>query len=128
MTAVVDASSVVAYFAGEASSAEREALLDGAHAPAFVDVEVTSTLRGLVRGRGLALERADAARGELTELPLRRHPDAALLARAWELRDICTTYDALYVALAEALDARLLTRDGRLRRSAGRLVEIVVGD
>ena len=53
-------------------------------------------------------------------------PDAALLRRCWELRDVCTTYDALYVALAEALDARLLTRDARLARAVAGLVDVVV--
>ena len=42
-----------------------------------------------------------------------------LLARCWELRDSLTVYDAAYVALAEALDTRLLTGDRRLSRAAG---------
>ena len=121
---VVDASSVVAYLLGEGSSIEREAVLGDAHAPAFVDVEATQTLRGLVRGGKLELARAELGRHELGEAAVRRHPDAALLRRAWELRDVCTTYDALYVALAEALEATLVTRDARLARAAEPLVDL----
>lgn len=61
-------------------------------------------------------------------MSVRRHPGARLLDRAGELRDLCTTYDALYVALAEALNATLLTRDGRLARSVTRLINVVVTD
>jgi predicted nucleic acid-binding protein len=123
---VVDASSVVAYLLGEGSPAEREAMMGDVHAPASLDVEVTHTLRGLLRGSKVELDAAETGRSELAELAVRRHPDGPLLRRAWELRDVCTTYDALYLALAEALDATLFTRDARLGRSAGRLVEIVV--
>ena len=56
---------------------------------------------------------------------MRRHPDAPLLRRCWELRDVCTVYDALYVALTEALDATLITRDARLARGAAEIVAVV---
>lgn len=125
MRFVADASVVVAYLLGEGSDAERVALLDDVHAPSFVDVEVTHTLRGLLRGAKLDLRSADTGRLELAELRLARHPDAVLLSRAWQLRDVCTTYDALYVALAEALDATLVTRDERLARGAGDLVAVL---
>lgn len=125
MTCIADASVVVAYLLGEASDAEREGMLSDVHAPSLLDVEVTQTLRRLVRGAKLELAVAEIGRDELAQLGVHRHPDAALLRRAWELRDTCTTYDGLYVALAEALDAPLLTRDGRLARGIGGLVEIV---
>jgi predicted nucleic acid-binding protein len=121
---VIDASSVVAYLLGEGTEGEREAVLGDVHAPNLVDVEATQTLRGLVRGSKLSLEYAERSRAELTQLRVQRHPDASLLRRAWELRDVCTTYDALYVALAEALDATLVTRDARLAAAAGRLVDV----
>lgn len=91
-------------------------MLDVVDSPSLLDVEVTQTLRGLVRGAKISLQRAESARADLANLGVRRHPDVALLRRAWELRDVCTTYDALYVALAEALDRTLLTRDGKLAR------------
>lgn len=123
---VVDASSVVAYLLGGGSDAERGGILGDVHAPALVDVEVTQTLRGLLRGAKVDLTSAELGRAELAQLAVRRHPDARLLRRAWELRDVCTTYDALYVALAEALDATLLTRDARLARGVEGLVDVVV--
>lgn len=126
MTSVVDASGVVAYLLGQASAVERDGMLGDVHAPTLVDVEVTQTLRGLLRGARIELATAETGRLELAQLGVRRHPDERLLRRAWELRDLCTTYDALYVALAEALDARLLTRDARLAKGVGGLVEVVV--
>ncbi len=126
MTWVVDASVAVAYLLGEATAAERGAMLEEAHAPALVDVEVTQTLRGLRRGSKIDQDAADVARAELALLSLHRYPDAPLLTRCWELRDVCTVYDGLYVALAEALDATLITRDARLARGLRGVVDIVV--
>jgi len=126
VTWVIDASVVVAYLLGEASDDERRAMLEGGHAPALVDVEVTQTLRGLVRGAKLEVASADLARDDLPQLGLHRHPDVHLLPRCWALRDVCSTYDALYVALAEVLEATLLTRDARLARAVRGLVEVVV--
>lgn len=126
MSWVLDASSVVAYLLGEGSQAERRAVLDDAHAPGLLDVEVTQTLRGLLRASKVDLQAAELGREELAQVAVRRHPDARLLRRAWELRDVCTTYDALYVALTEALDATLVTRDARLARGADRLVPVVL--
>ena len=48
-----------------------------------------------------------------------RYPHTALLHRIWELRYNLTTYDAAYIALAEALDAPLITVDGRLAQAPG---------
>jgi predicted nucleic acid-binding protein len=47
-------------------------------------------------------------------------PHDVLLPRVWQLRNNLTAYDAVYVALAEALDAPLLTRDKRLANAARR--------
>ena len=55
----------------------------------------------------------------LKDFPLRRSPDDLLLGRVWELRHNLTAYDAVYVALAEVLDARLLTRDRRIAAAPG---------
>jgi predicted nucleic acid-binding protein len=121
---VADASVVVAYLLGAGSEQERTAILEGAHAPALVDVETTQTLRGLVRGGKIELAIAELARTDLAQLALRRYPDEPLLRRCWELRDVCTVYDALYVALAEGLDATLITRDARLARSVSGVVDV----
>lgn len=126
MSYVVDASSVVAYLLGEGSEAERGGMLGDVHAPSLLDVEVTQTLRGLLRGAKLDLTTAEHGRVDLAQLGVRRHPDVRLLGRAWELRDVCSTYDALYVALAEALAATLLTRDKRLAGGVKGVVDVVV--
>ena len=55
----------------------------------------------------------------LQDFPLRRYPHDLLLGRVWELRHNLTAYDAVYVALAEVLDARLVTRDRRIAAAAG---------
>jgi predicted nucleic acid-binding protein len=125
VTWVTDASVVVAYLLGEASEAERAAIIGDAHAPALLDVEATQTLRGLVRGGKIDLATAESARTDLGLLVARRYADAPLLRRCWELRDVCTIYDALYVALAEALDAKLVTRDARLARAVAGVVDVI---
>jgi predicted nucleic acid-binding protein len=65
---------------------------------------------------------------DLAALPLRRVPHLPLLARVWELRDNRTAHDAAYVALAEALDALLLTADGPMGRASGLRREVEVLD
>jgi predicted nucleic acid-binding protein len=121
---VVDASSVVGYLLGEGTDTERSAMLGDAHAPELLDVEATHTLSGLSRAGKLEPATAERARTELGETAIRRHRDWALLTRAWELRENCTIYDALYVALAEALGATLITRDAGLAKAVGRLVKV----
>lgn len=88
-------------------------------APALVDPEVVSTWRGLVRGGNLDVARVVGALVDLRELPLRRVDHRPLLGRCGELRDNVTGYDAMYVALAEALDVTLLTGDRRISRAPG---------
>jgi predicted nucleic acid-binding protein len=97
------------------------------HAPHLVDVEVAQALRRYVREGDLEAATAVAALDDLRSLDLRRHAHEPLLARVWALRENLTAYDAVYVALAEALDAVLLTCDARLTRSPGvaRRVELV---
>jgi predicted nucleic acid-binding protein len=96
------------------------------HVPHLVDVEVAQVIRRLTR-RGLA----DGVRGrqaleDLADLDLVRHPHDVLLPTIWRLRDNLTTYDAAYVALAEALDAPLLTLDARLAAAPGHEANIEV--
>jgi predicted nucleic acid-binding protein len=69
-------------------------------------------------------DRGLSALTDLADLPLRRYPHGFLLPRIWALRNNLTAYDAAYVALAEALDAPLLTRDRRLAAAAGHRAQI----
>ena len=87
--------------------------------PDLLRIEVVSVLRRHVAAGMLGVPDADAAVIDLLDLPIRVFPTASLLARAWELRDNLTVYDALYVSLAEAAGATLLTADGRLARAPG---------
>jgi len=59
---------------------------------------------------------------DLATLPLRRVPHLPLLARVWKLRDNFSADDASYVAL----DAVLVTADGRIKRASGINCEISV--
>jgi predicted nucleic acid-binding protein len=97
------------------------------HVPHLADVEVVQALRRYVRDGELDAASARSAIEDLGALDLERHPHEPLLDRVWALRQNLTAYDAAYVALAEALDAILLTCDGRLARApgVGRRVEVV---
>ncbi|MDQ3579026.1 MAG: type II toxin-antitoxin system VapC family toxin [Actinomycetota bacterium] len=101
-------------------------LSDGsnAHAPHLAAVEVLSAFRSLVVRADVSAERGRLAIDDLMNLPVTRHPAEPLLPRIWDLRGSLTAYDATYVALAEALDAPLLTADRRLARAGGHNAEI----
>jgi predicted nucleic acid-binding protein len=83
-------------------------------APAVIDAEVLSALRGLERTRVVTPQRAAQAVTDLRTAPLERFPLHPLLERAWGLRDNLHAYDALYVALAIELDCPLVTTDDRI--------------
>ena len=87
--------------------------------PHLADVEVTQALRRLVRDGTLDAASGRTALEDLRALDLERHPHEPLLDRVWALRDRLTAYDAVYVALAEALDTVVLTCDARLARAPG---------
>ena len=89
------------------------------HAPHLLDVEVAQVIRRYAANGDIDGQRGRIALADLADLPLRRYPHDFLLPRIWELRNNLTACDAAYVALAEALDARLLTRDRRLATAAG---------
>ena len=83
-------------------------------APHLLDTEVAHVLRRHVLGGRLDDGRAAEALADLDALPLDRCPARPLLPRIWELRHNLSAYDATYVALAEALDAALVTGERRL--------------
>jgi predicted nucleic acid-binding protein len=120
---VVDASALIEVLLGTAPSArvaarlfdERETL----HAPHLIDVEVAQVLRRYARAGEMTARRGLQALEDLADFPIKRYPHQPFLSRVWQLRKYVTAYDAEYVALAEILDAPLLTRDARLAASAG---------
>lgn len=84
-------------------------------APHLLDVEVLSVLRGLAVGGKLEPGDAAQARQDYYGFAITRHETAPPLAeRIWDLRHQFTSYDASYLALAEALQAPLLTCDAKL--------------
>jgi predicted nucleic acid-binding protein len=83
-------------------------------APELVDVEVLSGLRRAVRDETATEDDARAAIEDFLSTPLERLPHRPFLRHAWELRDNLTVGDAVYVAVARALDGRLITADRRL--------------
>ena len=96
-------------------------------APHLIDVEVAQVLRRYHLAGELTASRGREALLDLADFPLERFPHTTLLDRIWAVRDNVTAYDGAYVALAEALESPLVTRDGRLARSqAGRVpIEVV---
>jgi len=97
------------------------------HAPHLLYVEAAHALRRYVREREVTEARAEQLLQNLVELRILRHRHTSLLNRVWELRHHLTAYDAVYVALAEALDAPLLTCDAKIAAAPGHhaTVEVV---
>jgi predicted nucleic acid-binding protein len=94
------------------------------HAPHLIDLEAAQVLRRYAAAGQITAERGRAALDDLAALGVRRYPHDWLLIRVWQLRDNLTAYDAVYVALSEALDAPLLTRDRRLAAAAGHRAQV----
>lgn len=88
-------------------------------APHVIDVEVASVLRRDAM-RGVRDETAARqALDKLSRWPGERFGHQLFLPRVWELRHNVRGWDGFYVALAEVLDATLLTLDRRLAGATG---------
>ena len=92
---------------------------DSLHAPQLLDVEVAQVIRRYALGGDITAARGSEAMRDLADLPVTRHDHLPLLDRVWQLRNNVTAYDAAYIALAEGLDAVLVTRDSALARVPG---------
>jgi predicted nucleic acid-binding protein len=88
-------------------------------APELIVLEVASVVRRAHRSGRIERQRAEQALADLRALPLGLASHRPLIGRVWELRDNASSYDAAYLALAEALDAPLLTGDARLTSVPG---------
>ena len=127
---VVDASALLEVLLRTPAATAVESRLFAAgetlHAPHLLDVEVAQVLRRYVALGQIDAARAREALDDLADFPFRRYPHDLLLPRIWDLRHNLTAYDAAYVALAEALDAALITRDERLAGAPGHRARVEV--
>ncbi len=123
---VVDASAMVEVLVGQdVESHLLDAFAGDLDAPHLLDVEVMSVLRGLVLGRKLRPAAAEEARNDHFAFAITRHDLEPFAERIWELRHQFTSYDASYIALAEALGAPLYSCDTKLAGS-GHTAEVRV--
>ncbi len=123
---VADASALVDMLTSWRSApiAVRLAEVSAIHVPVTVDTEVLHALRKQAFSPAFRSEHADLALSFLGGRALTRHPVQPMARRIWSLRHNVTAYDAVYVALAEALNVPLITRDARLAHSAGHSARI----
>lgn len=125
---VIDASAILELVLGTAGAAAVADRLtrnhESLHAPHLLDLEVAQVLRRYVARGEVAAERARHGLVAVRETPITRHAHRPLLDRIWDLRHTMTAYDASCVALAEALEAPLVTRDARLAAAGGHTAEI----
>ncbi len=127
---VIDASAVLELLLRTARGEQVESRVFEAEetlgAPHLLDVEVAQCLRRLATSREMTARRAEQALRDFADFRIERFAHVELIPRVWQLRDSMTAYDAAYVALAEALDASLLTCDSKLGRSHGHRARIEV--
>ena len=122
MSAVVDSSLIVAALVdtGPHGAWAEQVIESGAlHAPELLRVEVTNVLRRLERADEITTPEANAAYEDFMQLDVELFSFEDFSDRVWELRHDVTSYDAWYVALAEALELPLATLDERLSRAKG---------
>jgi predicted nucleic acid-binding protein len=127
---VLDASSAVEWLLQSSTGRRIERRIyahnESLHAPHLLDVEVSQVLRRLVRDKIVGADRAGEAMQDLQDLRVVRYPHFVMLPRIWQLRHTLSAYDAAYVALAEALDAPLLTCDTRIVSASGHHANVEV--
>ncbi len=95
-------------------------------APEHLLVEVSNVLRRAVLAGQVGRDAAALAHRDLVQLPVELFPFAPLADRVWALHPTVSAYDAAFVAVAEALDAPLVTLDRRLARASGPRCAFVV--
>ncbi len=122
MSIVIDSSVVVAALvdSGPRGDWAEEVLASGLpQAPELVRAEATNILRRLERAKLITTPQANAAQDDLMQLDIELYPFEPFASRIWELRHNVTSYDAWYVAIAEALKLPLATLDEHLANSSG---------
>ena len=99
---------------------------DTLHSVHLIDVEFLQVLRRLVREGTVTPKRAEEAIEDMGALRITRYAPVLLIQRIWRLRRNLSAYDAAYVALAEKLQAPLITRDQRIASAPGHTAAVEV--
>ena len=127
---VVEASAMVGALVDDPANPHLLALLadEELHAPALLDFEVASALRGHVLGGKLDPVRLDEAVEDYTAFRVERHQMTDLLGHLLDLRDDFTVSDAAYLVLAQALEAPVVSADAKLQEATRLGIEVrIVG-
>jgi predicted nucleic acid-binding protein len=126
---VVDASAILEVLLDPPSATEIAqrlfAMRETIHVPHLIDLEVLQALRRYARSE-MTSSRAEKALQIYGDMPMKRYSHKVLMPRIWELRHNFTTYDASYIALAEALDAPLITCDRAFASTSGHRAQVLV--
>jgi len=128
MSSVVDASVIVAALVDSGVNgrwAEQVLAIGPLYGPELARAESTNILRRLERAKLITTHEANAAHDDLTQLDIELFPYDPFANRIWQLRHNVTSYDAWYVAIAEALDLPLATLDLPLSKSKGASCEFL---
>lgn len=125
---VLDASAVIELVlrSGAGRAVEARIADESLHAPQLILIEAAQVMRRLTRAGVVTAARADEALTDIRDLGVALYGHEALVGRVWLLRDSLTAYDAAYVALAEGLEAPVVTFDERLAAATGHLAEVEV--
>ena len=94
------------------------------HAPELIDVEIAQVLRRYHLNQGISADRCRQALDDFCDLPIHRVSHRDLLPLIWHYRDNLSAYDAAYVALAELLNAPLITSDRKLSNAPGKSIAL----
>ena len=130
MTLILDASVIVAALvdSGDEGQWAESLITEGSlAAPELALAECSNVLRRLERASKISRLEANSAHRDLLRLDIQLFPFAPFADRVWDLRYTLSSYDAWYVAMAEAFECPLATLDRKISRAAGPVCEIVCG-
>jgi predicted nucleic acid-binding protein len=88
-------------------------------APSLVGFEAANIIRRHELAGIVSSDQAAQAHADLLDLAIELWPYELLAARTWRLRNNLSSYDASYVALAELIEAKLVTLDKRIGGAPG---------
>jgi len=126
---VCDASVVVALLLDDGPDGQWAAgMMSGGDpfAPTLLPFECANIIRRQELAGTISTDQAVQAHADLLDFAIELWPYEAVASRVWQLRANLTSYDAAYVALAEALDAKLITLDRRISAAPGPMCEVTV--